>query len=358
VNRQTKIYIDNLKNNPQKMQYLLDRGLTIETIKKFGIGLSLSKKRELNNLMADKDRNLEKGFLRQEDKIKPFFANRIMIPFKSLDGKRVIGFTGRDIFSTNDKYLTAQERSTKRYFEAQDYDIAKYKNSIFNKSEYLYNLDALPEKCYTVIISEAQLNTVACDQLQRQGVKFELDGIDSQVHPISVGGTSFTEKHLDLLIAKGIMCITLCFDGDRAGIMATKRAIEMILKRKEIICVSVISMPPKEDMMDLINKPKKVKELVSKIRFGEQWLCDYYFHIEQKEYRKSKRFCNHSLLLEFEGIVTTAKVDLVGVEGNSSYHNYLNKIIEQEYQFMLQQEEQRQIRQLQILEEKYYDKNI
>ena len=105
----------------------------------------------------------------------------------------------------------------------------------------------------------------------------------------------------------------------------------MILKRKEIICVSVISMPPKEDMMDLINKPEKVKKLVSKIRFGEQWLCDYHEHAEQTEYKKSKRFCNHSLLLEFEKIVTTAKVDLVSVEGNSSYHNYLNKIIEEKY---------------------------
>jgi len=324
MNRQTKIYIDNLRNNPQKMQYLLDRGLTLETIKKFGIGLSLSKDRELKSLMADKDRNLKKGFLQKGDKIKPFFYSRIMIPFKSLDGKRVIGYTGRDIFSIDDKYLTAQERSTKRFFEAQGYDIAKYKNSIFNKSEYLYNLDALPENCYTAILFEGQLNTIACDQLQRQGVKFEPDGIGSVPHPISVGGTSFTEKHLDLLIAKGISCITLCFDGDRAGIMATKRAIEMILKRKEIICVSVISMPPKEDMMDLINKPEKVKKLVSKIRFGEQWLCDYYFHIEQK------RFCNHSLLLEFEEIITTAKVDLVGVEGNSSYHNHLNKIIEGE----------------------------
>ena len=339
----TKEYIENLMRNKQKLQYLLDRGLTLESVKKFGIGLSLSKQTELISLSIEKDKNLAKGLLQNNNgKIYPFFSNRIMIPFKSVNGKKVVGYTGRTIYSIDNRYLTPKEINTKEYFKKQNIDLAKYKNSmeskIFKKSEYLYNLNSITSS--SVIIFESQLNCVACDQLQQQGVRFDLEGIDTIPHPVATGGTSLTEKHIDLLLKNGVMNITLCYDGDRAGIKATKRAIEMLLKRGEIISVSVISMPLNTDLMDLIKQPTRVKNLVNKIRFAEQWLCDFYEYQERAFDKKLKSMVDfkvwwanprlynrHDLLKDFEETVRVAKVDLCPVCGESVFHNFLNSDI-------------------------------
>jgi DNA primase len=340
----TKRYIKNLIHNKQKVQYLLDRGLTWASIKKFGIGLSLSKQTELISLLPDRDKYLNEGLLQKNSngKIYPFFSSRIMIPFKSVSGKKIIGYTGRTIYSIDNRYLTQKEINAKEYFKKENIDLAKYKNSMesksFKKSEYLYNLDSITSS--SVIIFESQLNCIACHQLQQQGVRFDLEGIDTIPHPVATGGTSLTEKHIDLLLKNGVMNITLCFDGDRAGIKATKRAIEMLLKRREILGVSVISMPLNTDLMDLIKQPIRVKNLVNKIRFAEQWLCDFYEYQERAFDKKlksmvdfktwwanSSMYSRHDLMKEFEETAKNIKNDLCPVNGKSIFHNYLNNHI-------------------------------
>ena len=341
MNKQTKRYINNLHQDSRKMKYLLDRGLTIESIKKFGIGLSLCKNQEVHYLLVEKNININNGLLQKNgNNLYPFFANRIMIPFRSIENMRVIGFTARDIHSIDREYLAEQEIKKRDYLKIKNIDLAKYKNSMesknFKKNEYLYNLNGVVSS--SAIIFESQLNAIACDQLQRQGVSFEVEGVHTAPHPIATGGTSLTEKHIDVLLGRGIRNITLCFDGDRAGIRATKRAIEMLLKRKEIISVSVISMPKNTDLMDLIRTPKKIKNLVSKIRFAEQWLCDFYEYQERAFDKKNKsmkvfidwwtnsqKHNKYNLLREFELTVGAINIELSPVVGGSTFHAFLNK---------------------------------
>lgn len=132
------------------------------------------------------------------------FRKRVMFPIHDLSG-RVIGFGGRKIdnFSHSIKYLNSSE------------------NDIFRKSKILYGLfqaqkNILKEDlCYLV---EGYTDVLS---LHQSGIK----------NVVSSSGTSLTTDQI-LLIKRFTKSIILFYDGDRSGIQASLRVINMILEQE------------------------------------------------------------------------------------------------------------------------------
>lgn len=190
----------------QAKQYLLDRGLTEETIKQFKIGFTPDNSKFLTERIKEKRYGrevLEKSGLFGFSNTDVFdrFRGRIMFPIFNASGK-VIAFGGR-VFGTNDP--------------------AKYMNSpetpLYHKSEVFYGLhltrDAI-RKSESAILVEGYTDLI---QLYQSGIQ----------NVVAVSGTAFTDRHVQQ-IRRFASKVYLAYDGDTAGINAAKRAGYALLK--------------------------------------------------------------------------------------------------------------------------------
>ena len=190
----------------QAKQYLLDRGLTEETIKQFKIGFAPDNSKFLTERIKEKRYSrevLEKSGLFGFSNTDVFdrFRGRIMFPIFNASGK-VIAFGGR-VFGTEDP--------------------AKYMNSpetpLYHKSEVFYGLhltrDAI-RKSESAILVEGYTDLI---QLYQSGIQ----------NVVAVSGTAFTDQHVQQ-IRRFASNVYLAYDGDTAGINAAKRAGYALLK--------------------------------------------------------------------------------------------------------------------------------
>lgn len=198
----SKFYQNNLNSSLGKkaIEYLDNRGLNRETIKKFGIGLSLSKS-NLTDLLINKgiklDKLIELGL--SNTMSNDLFLNRIMFPLYDLSGN-VVAFSGR-IYNMKDssKYINTKE------------------TSIFKKGNLLYNYHNAREylkKNDYVIIMEGFMDVIRASTV----------GINNCVATM---GTAFTKEQANI-IKKMTDNVILCFDGDKAGEDATISAIKVL----------------------------------------------------------------------------------------------------------------------------------
>ena len=208
-------------------KYLEDRKLTPETIKEFGIGLSLNKHDELTNLLISKGNSLEElNDIDLSNTNRDTFIDRIMFPLHNANGK-VIGFSGR-IYNGE--------------------DLNKYQNTketpIFKKRENLFNYHRAKEdirKSKSVIVMEGFMAVIRAYTV---GIK----------NCIATMGTALTSEQLTL-IKKLSPNIYLCYDGDNAGKMATLKNGEEFLKAG--VNTKVISLYDGLDPDDYIIKNGK-----------------------------------------------------------------------------------------------------
>ena len=196
-----KYYQNNLNSvlGENAIQYLQKRQIDWNTIRKFEIGLSISKQSLSQYLLNKYDLNslIDLGVTNSESK--DIFNDRIMIPIHDLNGNP-IGFGGR-IYQTKDSSKYINTKATK----------------LFDKSKILYNYhrahDKL-EKNNTIIIMEGYFDVIRASTI----------GVNNCVAPM---GTSLTKNHVQIL-KKVTKQVILCFDGDSAGEEATKRAIPLL----------------------------------------------------------------------------------------------------------------------------------
>lgn len=129
-----------------------------------------------------------------------------------------------------------------RNFNHQEANVPKYVNtqetSIYKKNQALLGIDVAYKeaKKYGLYIVEGPGDLM---QLYRLGIK----------NAVAVCGTAFTESHLFYLKSLGIRKIFLNFDWDDAGIAATQRVLENILKSTSGIATYVV-MPPDSGIKD------------------------------------------------------------------------------------------------------------
>ena len=203
-----KFYQNNINTEFGKKakDYLHSRTLDDNVIKEFGIGLSLNEKDILTKLLKSKkydDKTLIRSGLINENNytLNDVYRNRIMFPLYDLNGK-VIGYNGR-VYNgeTENKYINSKE------------------TDIFKKRELLYNYHRAKDECRkkkTVIIMEGPMDVIRAYTV---GVK----------NCVATLGTAFGKEQA-MLIRKLASNVILCFDGDDAGLKATKGAIEELSK--------------------------------------------------------------------------------------------------------------------------------
>jgi len=186
------------------LDYLRGRGLSDDTIKRFGLGWSGEGRGQLAGALRAKDiktdQLLEAGLMKQGDHgpVDMFFA-RVMFPIRDRRGA-AISFGGRILGDGQPKYVNGPE------------------TAVFSKRRSLYNLDQARNavrKGAKVIVVEGYMDVIALSQA----------GFAGAVAPL---GTALTEEHLEEIWRLTPEPV-ICFDGDAAGQRAALKTTELAL---------------------------------------------------------------------------------------------------------------------------------
>lgn len=227
VNKEAAKYFYFLLRNEQGAvgyRYLTNRGLTAETIKKFGLGYASKYSDDLAKYlkkMGYGDELIKEAGLCAIDEKQGAhdkFWNRVMFPIQDIN-HRVIGFGGRVMGEGMPKYLNSPE------------------TPIFDKSRNLYGLNfARTSRADNVILCEGYMDVIALHQA----------GFTQAVASL---GTSFTEGQASLLrrYAKEVL---LSYDSDGAGVKAALRAIGIL--KEAGLTGKVINLEPYKDPDEFI----------------------------------------------------------------------------------------------------------
>lgn len=221
-----KFYYAYLKSEKgsQAMKYLMDRGLSEETIQKFGLGASSKYSDSLYVYLKKKaytDKQLEdSGLIIFDEKrgAHDRFWNRVMFPIMDA-GSRVIGFGGRVMGDFKPKYLNSPE------------------SIIFEKSRNLYGLNiARSSREKNLLLCEGYMDVIAMHQA----------GFNNAVASL---GTAFTHGHANLL-KRYTEEVLLLYDSDDAGTKAALRAIPILTEAG--LSAKVVDLSPYKDPDELV----------------------------------------------------------------------------------------------------------
>ena len=213
--------------------YLSERGLTQEVLDRFEIGFAPDSWQELWDHLTEKSVDeeliLAAGLAKPSNKGKrPYdtFRNRIIFPIRDPRG-RCIGFGGRAMDPTdNAKYLNSPE------------------TELFDKGRSLYNYGPAREavgKGQILIVAEGYMDVIALSQV----------GFNATVAPL---GTAVTETQLQLMWRVADEPI-IALDGDKAGVRAAQRLIDLALPLLQAgKSLRFVVLPQGQDPDDLIRE--------------------------------------------------------------------------------------------------------
>lgn len=233
VNKDTaQYYYNNLKTSAGQpaLQYLAERNLTWETIRKFGMGYSpdfdgLPKYLEKKGYDVSSMKEAGVVGVNEQGKVYDFFGGRLMIPIINGSGK-VLGFTGRSL-----------EKKP---------DFAKYKNTsttlAFNKRKNLFGINLFkkyhqdaPRK---MILVEGHMDVISLNQ---SGIPYAVASM----------GTSLTIEQCRE-IKRYADVVYVSYDGDSAGQNATIRGLDLL--KGMGIDIKVVCLTDNLDPDDYVNK--------------------------------------------------------------------------------------------------------
>ena len=225
----------NGRNGAHARAYIEKRGLTQETVKRFGLGYSNTYGDELYRYLRSKgfDNSVikETGLCRIEEKgPHDMFWNRVMFPIMDANS-RVIGFGGRVMGEGEPKYLNSPE------------------TKIFDKSRNLYGLNYAKtwRKPY-LLLCEGYMDVISMQQAGFTGAVASL-------------GTAFTPGQASLL-KRYTQSIILTYDSDEAGTRAALRAIPIL--KEAGLNARVLDLSPYKDPDEFI-KARGAEEFEKRI---------------------------------------------------------------------------------------------
>jgi len=258
INTETAKYFSNLLLNDDEgkfaREYFQKRNIKPQTMRIFGLGYALRGWENFLNFSKEKgfdeDKVVALGLAgrNKDGKVYDKLSGRIIFPIFSPNG-RVVAFAGRIL---DDKEKTA-----------------KYLNSpeslVYIKGRTLYGLSHAKDEIRKIdkaILVEGYMDLIS---LYQSGVK----------NVVAVSGTALTDDQVQLL-SRYTKNVVLLFDSDVAGIKASMRSIELLLKRD--MEVKIVSLPEAEDPDSFINKHGKVEfdELIKKAENFLEYQTRYY----------------------------------------------------------------------------------
>ncbi len=203
------------------LDYLKKRGLSDETIQRFGLGYSAqgsSVYRYLKEKGYDDDILKESGLFSYERGITDKFFNRVMFPIMDINNK-VIGFGGRVMGDAKPKYLNSPE------------------TKLFDKSRNLYGLNiARASRKDNLIICEGYMDVIS---LHQAGFNQAVASLGTALTP---GQARLMKRYTDNVL--------ITYDSDEAGVKAAMRAIPIL--KEAGLSTKVINMRPYKDPDEFI----------------------------------------------------------------------------------------------------------
>lgn len=234
--------------------YLLKRGISSESIKKWRLGYSPDTWQGLSDFIVgrgyQREEILKAGLAVKSDKGgNPYdrFRGRIIFPIFDLSSQ-VIGFGAR-VFKDADKKETAKYINTPQTL-------------IYDKSNILYGMNFAKlsvRKNNQCVLTEGYTDAIMCHQ-----AGFE--------NTVAVSGTALTSQHLNILkrYAENLL---LAFDMDLAGDNATKRGINMAQSQGFNMRIIDTYSGAKDPAETILENPENWKKSLEKART----IMDFYF---------------------------------------------------------------------------------
>ncbi len=206
------------------LQYLYERGIDLDFIRQFQIGLAPKGAGMLRKILHEKrisdDILIAVGLLSQtqDGRLRDFFSDRITFPIHAASGN-VIGFSARKFKEETfgGKYVNTSE------------------TTLFKKSKVLFGLHHSRRRIAKerkALIVEGQIDAL---RLIREGFNYTVAG----------QGTAFGDGHAKELLNLGVETVFLALDADNAGKEAACKIGDLF--QKEGVEVRVIALPPGSD---------------------------------------------------------------------------------------------------------------
>jgi DNA primase len=209
--RVARFYAEALARDARARAYLTQRGLTPETIARFGLGYAVNSWNEVlrrfgapdaeRQRLADAGLIIERegGQMRDGERHYDRFRDRVMFPIRDARG-RVIAFGGRVIDAGEPKYLNSPE------------------TVMFHKGRELYGI-------YETRRARPNLTRLVVVEGYMDVVRLHQSGVD---YALATLGTATTPEHFRRIF-RLVPAVVFAFDGDRAGRAAAWRALQQAL---------------------------------------------------------------------------------------------------------------------------------
>lgn len=217
------------KKNKFALDYYINRGFSLNTIKRFGLGYAPDSWDSLRKHLTSKGFSSEELF--QADLLKKSnknnsvryydnFRHRMMTPIIDIRGN-VVGFGGRVLDDSKPKYINTSD------------------TLVYKKSKEVFALNfAKSANSKNFIVAEGYMDVISLHQA----------GFENSVACL---GTALTREQA-MLIKKYADDVTLAYDSDEAGQKATKRAIDIFSSAG--LNIKVLQLRGGKDPDDIIKK--------------------------------------------------------------------------------------------------------
>ncbi|MEO1814694.1 MAG: DNA primase [Acetobacterium sp.] len=271
-------YYKVLKTDRPAREYLLQRGISQETIREFGLGYASEDWSRLTDFLTTKGftiaEMLDSGLVLASESKRHYdrFRDRIMFPIVNPRGQ-IVGFGGRLMTTGQNgpKYLNSPE------------------TPIFSKSYELYNLNHCKNflDAGQILIVEGYMDVIS---LYEKGIR----------NTVAALGTAFTPFHGKIL-ERYANDVIIAFDGDSAGKSATEKAMNIL--KKTSLNVKILNLPINEDPDSFVQK------------YGQQGFADF--------------VAKALTIVEYELELLKSHNDLSQTDGRLRYGNEAIKILRQ-----------------------------
>jgi len=262
------------KENEIARNYLKNRGISPEIIKKFGLGFSTSRDSELSDYLLGKGYKYEVvsasglSYSDNRNKLHDRFKGRVIFPIFDVRD-RIIGFGGRVLDSSQPKYLNSPE------------------TIVFNKRRNLYALNfAKKSQKKKVIVVEGYMDAISLYQ----------NGIDSVVATL---GTAMAPEQ-GRLLRKYFEEIVIGYDADTAGQAAAIRGLDLLSDME--IPVRVMKIEEGKDPDEFIRK-KGAKYFMNSVEIAKS-LAEFKIELLKQQYDLNDTKGKIEFLNKMAGVLT------------------------------------------------------